>query len=228
MEQKTTNSHLQRKRQKLTEKRDALLRSFSKVAVGGKRKRLEVICKQICQMNDFLQSLDLIEAETGPKQATTTKRYVVSSLFLHESFKKLTADRDEQFFFITGSETDGALVLDQMLEFAHKKRTIGGVEGDERSTHRLLIKLSQFGHRLLGHFHSHPGHGVQQTRPSGTDENFQRRLENAGHVAVAAIFSRDGYVRFWRLDNSVEIQIHGTGVEQHEQNVYRLTKIDQP
>ena len=75
-------------------------------------------------------------------------------MFLHESFKKLTTDQDEEFFFITGNEIDGVFVLDQWAEFAHQKRSMMGVTGDTRATHKLLIKLEQFGHRLLAHFHA--------------------------------------------------------------------------
>ena len=99
------------------------------------------------------------------------------------------------------------------------------VEADLRSTHRLLIKLEQFGHRLLAHFHSHPGRGSDSTHPSGTDRAFQQRLEKGGHVAVAAIFSRDGYVRFFRLDGNFQLEIHGSGIEECEDNVYRLTDL---
>ena len=147
-------------------------------------------------------------------------------MFLHESFRKLTADQDEQFFFITGNEVESVLVLDQWAEFAHLKRTMMGVTADTRSTHRLLIKLEQFGHRLLAHFHSHPGNGAEATNPSGTDENFQKRLESAGHLAVMAIFSRDGFVRFVRLDQNLEIEVHGKGVERHAPGIYRLTNLD--
>jgi hypothetical protein len=147
-------------------------------------------------------------------------------LFLHDCFVKLTADRDEQFVFITGTEVEGALVLDQMIEFKHEKRSVVGVTADTRSTHRLLIKLEQFRHRFLAHFHSHPGTGPDATHPSGTDENFQKRLENAGHTAIMAIFSRDGYIRFIRLDQNFEIEIYGEGVEKHAQNIYRLTNIN--
>ena len=68
---------------------------------------------------------------------------------------------------------------------------------------------------------------MDATRPSGKDENFQRRLESAGHVAVMAIFSRDGFVRFLRLDQNLEIEIHGSGVEAHAPGLYRLTNLDQ-
>lgn len=218
-------NHVGAERKRLTEKRSGLLESFVKAAGAGKQKRLTPLFVKIHQTNEFLASLEQIES--GLKaSAHSGRRYAVSSLFLHESFRKLTADPDEQFFFITGSEINGVLVLDQWAEFAHQKRSMFGVTGDTGSTHRLLIKMEQFGHKLLAHFHSHPGKGADATSPSGTDENFQKRLESAGHVAVMAIFSRDGYVRFIRLDHNLEIEIYGSGVEKNAPGIYRLTNLD--
>jgi len=221
--EKQSLAQLEIQRQRLIAKRQLLVQQFTKAACKGRQKRLSALFIRIRQTNDFLDSLDLIKTTN----LSGRRRYAVSSLFLHESFRKLTADKDEQFFFITGSEVEGVMVLDQWAEFAHQKRTMLGVTGEPRATHRLLIKLEQFGHRLLGHFHSHPGEGVDATRPSGTDENFQKRLEDAGHVAVMAIFSRDGYVRFIRLDHNLEIEVHGHGIEKQASGVYRLTSIDQ-
>jgi len=219
---KTT--HLEEKQTALVERREKLIGRFSQAARS--RKGMARLYAEIHRTNQFLESLERIAAETRPKAENTHRRYAVSSLFLHESFKKLTADQDEQFFFVTGSEVEGILVLDQWAEFAHQKRSMMGVTADTRSTHGLLIKLEQFKHRLLAHFHSHPGNGVASTEPSGIDKNFQRRLENAGHVAVMAIFSRDGYVRFIRLDQNLEIEIYGEGVEKHATGIYRLTNLD--
>ena len=211
-------------RQRLTKKRDTLLAAFSRAAGTGKSKRLSELFIKICQTNDFLRSLDQIDSkQTGA--VSGRRRYAVSSLFLHESFTKLTADRDEEFFFITGNVIDDVFVLDQWAEFAHQKRSMVGVTADTRSTHKLLIKLEQFGHRLLAHFHSHPGNGPDSTNPSGIDENFQRRLESAGHIAVMAIFSRDGFIRFVRLDQNIEIEIYGQGVEKHAPGIYKLTNL---
>lgn len=212
-------------RKRLTKKRDALLGAFTKAAGTGKSKRLSEFFIKICQTNEFLRSLEQIDGKQT-EVIPGRRRYAVSSLFLHESFTKLTADQNEEFFFITGNEIDGVFVLDQWAEFAHQKRSIVGVTADARSTHRLLIKLEQFGHRLLAHFHSHPGNGPGATSPSGIDENFQRRLESAGHVAVMAIFSRDGFIRFVRLDQNIEIEIYGQGVEKHAPGIYRLTNIN--
>jgi hypothetical protein len=174
--------------------------------------------------NEFIVTLDGLAQEA--REAKERRRYVVSSLFLYESLKKLTQDAAEQFFFVTGTEIDGALVLDQWAEFAHQKRSMLGVTAEPKATHALLIKLEQFGHRLLAHFHSHPGSGVDATAPSGTDQNFQQRLESAGHVAVMVIFSRDGFIRFVRLDQNLEIEIHGQGVVNHAPGIYRLANID--
>jgi hypothetical protein len=217
-------NHLEEKRNNLMKKREKLLDRFSQTARS--RKSTSRVCTEIRRTNEFLESLERIAAENVDKPNTGPRRYVVSSLFLHECFKKLTADLNEQFFFITGSEAEGVLVLDQAVEFAHQRRNRLSVVADMPSTHNLLIRLEQFGHKLLAHFHSHPENGADATRPSGTDENFQKRLESAGHLAVMAIFSRDGFVRFVRLDQNFEIEIYGEGVENYAPGIYRLKNID--
>jgi hypothetical protein len=217
---KTT--HIYEKKKALTEKRDKLIDKYGDAARA--RKPTAPIAAAIARTNDFLESLDRIIEENTPKDGT--RRYVVSSIFLHECFRKLTADPDEQFFFITGSEVEGIYVLDQWAEFAHQRRSRLGVVADMPATHNLLIKLEQFRHKFLAHFHSHPGRGPDATHPSGTDENFQRRLEKAGHLALMAIFSRDGYIRFVRLDKNFELEIYGEGVENYAPGVYRLKNID--
>jgi hypothetical protein len=152
---------------------------------------------------------------------------VVSSLFLSESLKKLTFDNNENFFFVTGVDVDGVCVLDQIVEFDHDQRTFAAVKGNPRSTHRALAKLEQFGHRLLAHFHSHPGNGngLGLTLPSGTDTGYQSRLESGGYPTVAAIFSRDGHVRFFRMDQSAEVHVHGEGAEEIEPNLFRISTV---
>jgi hypothetical protein len=219
---KTT--HLEQKRNLLIEKREKLIDRFNQATRA--RKSTARVCTEIRRTNDFIESLELIEAENTGRPNTGPRRYAVSSLFLHDCYKKLTADKNEQFFFITGSEVEGMLVLDQCAEFAHQRRTPMGVVGDFPSTHNVLIKLEQFGHKFLAHFHSHPGNGPDATHPSGTDENFQKRLESGGHLALMAIFSRDGYVRFVRMDQNFEIEIYGEGVENHAPGIYRLKNLD--
>jgi hypothetical protein len=217
-------AHLNDKRTALVEKREKLIDRFNQSA--RRRTNTGRVCTEIRRVNDFIATLERIEAENTGLPNTGPRRYAVSSLFLHECYKKLTADQNEQFFFITGTEVEGVHVLDQWAEFAHQRRTKMGVVADIPSTHNLLIKLEQFGHKFMAHFHSHPTSGPGATKPSGIDENFQARLEKAGHLALMAIFSRDGYVRFVRLDQNFELEIYGQGVENHAPGIYRLTQID--
>ena len=218
---KTT--HIQEKKKVLLDRREKLIGQF--IDAARTRKRTAQICREIRGANDFLSSLDQIVAE-NTREPGDPRRFAVSSLFLYESYRKLTADQDEQFFFVTGAEIEGVHVLDQWAEFAHQRRSRVGVVADVPATHNLLIKLEQFGHKFLAHFHSHPGNGPSSTQPSGTDQNFQKRLESAGHVAVMAIFSRDGFIRFTRLDQNFELEIYGEGVEKHAPGIYRLTNLD--
>jgi hypothetical protein len=217
---KTT--HIDEKKKALVEKREKLIGHFGDAVRA--RKDTTRFATAIRRTNDFLASLDRIIEENTPKPGGP-RRYAVSSLFLHECAKKLTADADEQFFFITGSEVEGVHVLDQWAEFAHQRRSRLGVVASMPSTHNLLIRLEQFGHKFLAHFHSHPGMGPDATHPSGTDENFQGRLEKAGHLALMAIFSRDGYVRFVRLDENYELEIYGEGVTLYAPGIYRLNNL---
>ncbi len=216
-------NHLDQKKEELSDRRESLILKFNEST--RKRKSTSHICREIRRTNDFLATLDRIVEENTLKP-DHPRRYTVSSWFLHECYKKLTADPDEQFFFITGPEIEGGYVLDQWAEFAHQRRSRLGVVADIPSTHNLLIRLEQFGHKFLAHFHSHPGKGPDSTHPSGTDESFQKRLEKAGHMALMAIFSRDGYVRFTRLDQNFELTIFGEGVETYGPAIYRLKNLD--
>lgn len=220
MQATVTNTPAARKRERLLKRRQALLTRFEQAAQANHRRRMLETHRELQHVAECLAILD------HKKPRGVAPRFVVSSMFLEQCFRDLTADANEQFFFITGAEVDGVGVLDQKIEFAHQRRTMLGVTGNTGATHRLLIRLEQFGHRLLGHFHSHPGLGLSATHPSGTDEAFQRRLETAGYPTVAAIFSRDGYVRFFRLTSAFELTVHGEGVEDLGQQTYRLTGAD--
>ena len=215
---------LEHKRISLVKKREHLLASFSKAATSGKRKKLSKLSLEIRQANELLTFIGQLESGL-PKELGNLQRFTVSSLFLNTAFKKLTADQDEQFVFITGIEVEGYFVLNQILELLHEKRTFVGVSAEPKASHKLLIRLEQFGHKLLAHFHSHPGEGADSTRPSGIDQKFQQRLESAGHKAVMAIFSRDGYIRFVRHDPDFEVEVYGQGVTKHEKNVFHLTDL---
>ncbi|MBM3796489.1 MAG: hypothetical protein FJW31_21045 [Acidobacteria bacterium] len=178
---------------------------------------------KIRQLGEFREAIEQIQAR-AKEQATRSNHFTVSTVFLQEAFKKLTADRNEEFNFVTGICLPGNFIMTQLLEFEEAKRSYTGVTVDPKVTHEMLIRLEISGHRLLATFHSHPGNGVGSTYPSGIDQRFQNDLERGGHVALMAIFSRDGYIRFHREHGEFVLTIFGDGIERIESNVYRLTK----
>ena len=135
---KTT--HLVEKRNVLIEKREKLIDRFNQATRA--RKSTTRVCTEIRRTNDFIESLERIEAENTIAQNTAPRRYAVSSLFLHDCAEKLTADKNEQFFFITGAEVEGVLVLDQWAEFAHQKRSRLGVVADTPSNRGMMNAAS--------------------------------------------------------------------------------------
>lgn len=163
-------SPLETKRAALLMRRNNLIDNFAGTArQAGKLGRFY---REIKYTNEMIKTLDDIAANLQVKECADMPVFVVSSFFLHECFKKLTADKSEQFSFITGVEVEGTLVLNQLLALEHDKRTVLGVTANSGFTHRLLITLERFKHRLLAHFHSHPGNGAEATHPSGTDQGF--------------------------------------------------------
>ncbi|HEY5177265.1 MAG TPA: hypothetical protein VII95_17025 [Terriglobales bacterium] len=222
---KILSTRLVSERDVLVRRQRRLLAAFDRATENQRISRMNHLFRQLQRVTRSIETLNAIEGDLNAAQPEM-RQYVVSSLFLRDCHLKLTKDRNENFFFITGPEVDGYCVLDQVVEFEHDRRTFVAVEGSPKSTHRVLMKLEQFKHRLLGHFHSHPGNGLGLTLPSGTDRAFQGRLEQGGYPAVAAIFSRDGYVRFFRLDNNATVNVHGEGVEEIEPNIFRITELD--
>src|SRR5687767_13807787 len=104
----TTNSQLNQKRSELVTRRNALLDAFSDAANHNRSKRLKTLYRRICDVNDLISTLDGIEADipAQPKVVSGLRKFTVSSLFLHDCYRKLTADQDEQFIFITGAEIE--------------------------------------------------------------------------------------------------------------------------
>ena len=212
----------------LVRQRDAVLRRVTRAAVSGERSLLRAHYRDLRLVASCTAALRNARLALPPREQ---HGYVVSSLFLTACFQELTAQPEEHLVFVTGCELDRTYVLAQRLSFAHQHRTVVGVTGDPADTHRVLIELERAGHRLLAHFHSHPGRGPASTRPSGIDERFQRRLERAGYPVVSAIFSRDGFVRFWRTDDTVTVHVFGSGVEHHDAQTFRLvaaSALDRP
>lgn len=164
----------------------------------------------------------LHELEAWARAGSPCPVYVVSSLFLEDSYRYLVKDPSEDAHYVTGSEFADHRVLERLIGFNKLKRTPGGVVGDPASTQRVLIGLASKGHRLTGWFHSHPGCGPWATVPSGIDRAHQTLLETGEYPAIGAVFSRDGYVRFFSNRVPFTVEVHGKGVRRIDSRVYKL------
>jgi len=150
--------------------------------------------------------------------------YVLSSLFLHESFNYLNKGRAESLHFVTGPNLGNISVLDRIIDLPLQAQTLIFARAEEVAVRKALIYLSRCDHKLQGCFHIHPGNGIGSTIPSGIDLRLMGTLDRGGYKAISAIFSRDGYIRFYSsLD--FEVEIYGKGVEKIDARVYRITEI---
>ncbi len=153
------------------------------------------------------------------------KVYSVSSLFLRDSFKLLNKRPVESLHFVTGPEIKGTKVLDRIVDFTLEQQSTVYAKADTEAVREALIYLSRHEFKLWGCFHIHPGNGVRSIHPSGTDMTLDRLLARGGYECIGAIFSRDGFVRFFS-SKDFEINIYGNGVEKINEKIYRITEVN--
>lgn len=188
----------------------------------------EQACLQLERMLAYSEIRQLIEdsiSSLNSQQGCRT--YIADSMFLYDSFRKLTVGPDECMHYVTGPEIGNFLVLDRIVEFELDSKSPIHANGDLASSHRELIKLHTFGHRLHALFHCHPGVGVRATSASSIDKATQERQEKGKYPVIGGIFSRDGYIRFYAVNNQFRILVYGEGVEKVDENVFCLSKINE-
>ena len=155
----------------------------------------------------------------------TKTGYLVSSLFLRESFELLNKREVESLHFVTGPEISDTKVLDKIVDFRLEKQSAVYAKADSSAVRKALIYLNRHAYKLYGCFHIHPGNGATSIFPSSTDMKLDRLLHRGGYGCIGAIFSRDGYIRFFS-SKEFEINIYGNGVEKIDEKLYRLTEVN--
>jgi hypothetical protein len=144
-------------------------------------------------------------------------KYQISSLFMVDCCKYLTSNSNlcERLHFVTGTITDdGTKVLSRMEKVKLESQSPVYVQADRGDSHKKIVNISEeFGHLLLGMFHSHTSNGASSTAPSSIDIQNLKRKDKIGISCIGGIFSFDGYVRFFSL-KPFEIKIYGKGVKE--------------
>jgi len=152
--------------------------------------------------------------------------YLVGASFLTGAFETLTKTPDEHLVYATGPE-DGkrAFAISQLVTFELAEKSAVSASPDPTSQLEALTELDRRGERLLAVLHSHPGHGAGATTPSSVDRSTQEGLEKMGYPTIGAIFSRDGFIRFFSVNRPFRVAVSGTGIERAGEHVYRLTSV---
>lgn len=188
------------------------------------QKELENILKFKNQFKNLTQNF---VSSLEPKM---TLKYKIGSLFLKECFEYLTSSPEEVIHLVSGIELEKDIFLLDKLERVEYQANMVGAKADVKDLFKKLIELDEkYGHLLLAVFHSHPFGGVAGACPSGIDRNLQENLEKSGYQAIQAVFSRDGYIRFFSNKLSFEIEIYGKGLEKiseaKNESILKLSEI---
>lgn len=190
-----------------------------------------IFSKELETLTEFNQQFDALAAnyECRRKLKTSLKKYKVGTLFLKECAEYLNSSPNEVLHLVTGLEMGKDFYLMDKVEKIKFQANPVGAKAEMSDLSLKLIEMDEtYGHLLLGVFHSHPFEGATGTQPSGTDRRLQETLEHSGYEAIQAIFSRDGYLRFFSNQLNFEIEIYGKGVEKIEkgdeehEKIYRL------
>lgn len=160
-------------------------------------------------------------ASLDPGVVRPSHQVLVSSWTLLESFRVCTETPDEGMHFVVGAEVDGVWVGTNIVKFPYAERSPVGAAGDPRATHGAVIEAAESGHRILLIAHSHPGSGPNANFPSSTDLRTHRLWEQ-GTPLAGAIWSRDGYVRFFTAGRAVSVGVLGTHLEQVDGQLWKL------
>ena len=178
------------------------------------------------QQTLFTGKIGKLLTDLLPTTQTDKPVFVISSMFLRDSYNLLNIDKKiESLHFLTGPRIGNVNVLDRIVDFEKEVQTSVFAKGKSGSVSKVLIELAKHEHKLLGCFHVHPGNGATATLPSSTDLTLQQNFDRGGYKVLHAIFSRDGYVRFYSsLD--FEIQIYGKGLEvKNDGELYRFVEV---
>ena len=212
---------LEQIREEVNENVRMLTEKIAQACVDHKPDDVDFMVKQAV----LVGKLGKLLADNLPSSKQIEKRtYVTSSLFLHDCFDFLNTKKVESLHFVTGPELGYASVLDRIIDFEIERQTSVFARGDSNSVRKVLIQLGKYEHKLQGCFHIHPGIGTDSTTPSCIDLRLQETLDRGGYTAIGAIFSRDGFIRFYS-STDFELQVYGKGVDGIDGKLYHLTKV---
>lgn len=154
--------------------------------------------------------------------------YIVSPATLAEAYAYLTQQRPDEgqepewMLAVTGVQHNDLRTLEHLIQIKLAQQSAVTATFDMQDFARVAITLHEQGLALHAIFHSHRFRG--QPQPSMVDWRLQEVLDQGGYPAIQAVFSEDGYVRFF-AQRPFAVRVSGKGVDcvDQETALYRLT-----
>lgn len=154
--------------------------------------------------------------------------YVVSPATLASAYTQLTRHlpeggrEPEWMLAVTGVRYELLRTLEHLIEVKLAKQSAVTAAFDMQDFTRIAISLHEQGQALHAIFHSHRFNGPPQ--PSAVDWRLQEMLDQGGYPTIQAVFSEDGFVRFF-AHRPFTVKVSGKGVECVEPKtfLYRVT-----
>jgi hypothetical protein len=154
--------------------------------------------------------------EVVPASPEELPTYVISSATLAQAFAAMVHERNssmsepERMLAVTGIARAGLRTLDHLIDVKMGQQTPVSASFDMQDFARVLLILHDHNQALHAIFHTHPFAGPPT--PSSVDWRLQELLDQGGYPAIQAVFSSDGYIRFFAKCPFV-LEISGKGVE---------------
>lgn len=179
-----------------------------------------------------------VPAETAPVPAEGVASqdpagvhgYCISASTLAEAHTFLTqhlpgVNREPEWMLaVTGVKVGAMHTLERLIEVKLASQSFGQASFDMQDFTRIAVMLHDYGQALHCIFHTHRFPGPPH--PSATDIRLQRILEEGGYPAIQAVFSEDGYVRFFADQRPFSVQVYGKGVRSvnGSSTLYRIVQ----
>lgn len=164
----------------------------------------------------------------APRDPAVTT-YRISSATLAAAYRYLTQrlpDRanaePEWLLAVSGLKLPtGERTLETLIEIQLRQQDSIRAAFDMNAFTAAAVTLTAHGQALHAIFHSHRFAGAPG--PSGVDLALQRQLDQ-GYPAIQAVFSEDGYVRFFGGARPWSVEVQGRGVVRLADDLYRITE----
>ncbi|MEW6686070.1 MAG: hypothetical protein AB1393_07690 [Candidatus Edwardsbacteria bacterium] len=210
----------QRRKKIIERQMDALISKLKEKALSHSVEESRNLFSAILDLSE----LHRIAVELSSQKDKKELIYIIPSLFLIDCHNYLKQQEEESLHFVTGVEIDNVVVLDRIVKIDLEKQSVVYARADSISVRKVLVELTRYDYKLFAYFHIHPGLGKEATHPSDIDMRLDKLLRQGNYKTIGAIFSRDGFVRFFSNGKKFEIQIYGKGVREIDAKTFELTE----